>query len=99
MPRGNCFVGIAGAHAAAGRLNDAVIWQRKALAENPAGIWMYIADSCYALKTGNWSRVREAVACMRRAQPELSVSLIVATYPPADPGWLDAVARVGMPLT
>ncbi len=99
LPRGNCFVGIASAHAAAGRLEDAVLWQRKALGENPAGIWMYITDSCYALKTGNRSRVVEAVECMRRAQPELSVSLIVATYPPADPGWLDAVARAGMPLT
>jgi hypothetical protein len=76
-----------------------VLWQRKALGENPAGIWMYITDSCYALKTGNRSRVVEAVECMRRAQPELSVSLIVAIYPPADPGWLDAVARAGMPLT
>jgi AraC-like DNA-binding protein len=97
-PRGNSFVGIASAHAAAGRLEDAVLWQRKALAENPASNWMYISDSCYALKTGNRSRIAEAVACMRHAQPELSVSLIMATYPPADPGWLDAIARAGMPL-
>jgi AraC-like DNA-binding protein/TolB-like protein len=98
-PRGNCFVGIASAHAAAGRLEDAALWQRKALAENPASTWMYILDSCYALKTGNRTRVAEAVECMRRAQPEFSVSLITATYPPADTGWLDAIARAGMPLT
>jgi adenylate cyclase len=97
-PRGNSFVGIAGAHAAAGRLEDAVLWQRKALAENPTATWMYILDSCYALKTGNQSRIVEAVERMRRAQPEFSVSLIMATYPPADPGWLDAIARAGMPL-
>jgi adenylate cyclase len=99
LPRGNRFVGIASAHAAAGRLEDAVLWQRKALAENPAGTWMYILDSCYALKAGNWSRVLEGVECMRRAQPELSVSLIMVTYPPADPTWLGALARAGMPLT
>ena len=67
--RGNCFGGIAYAHAAAGRLEDAVLWRRKALAENPAGTWMHIMDSCYALKTGNRSRVVEAAECMRRAQP------------------------------
>jgi adenylate cyclase len=96
--RGNSFVGIASAHAAAGRLKDAVLWQRKALAENPDGTWMYILESCYALKTGNWPRLVEAVEHMRRAQPEFSVSLIMATYPPADPVWLDAIARAGMPL-
>jgi hypothetical protein len=26
------------------RLADALLWQRKALAENPAGTWMYILD-------------------------------------------------------
>ena len=97
--RGNCFGGIACAHAAAGRLEDAVLWQRKALGENPAATWMHIMDSCYALKTGNRSRVVEAVECMRRAQPEFSISLILATYPPADPHWVEAVARAGMPLT
>ncbi len=97
-PRGNSFVGIASAHAAAGRPEQAALWQRKALAENPASNWMYITDSCYALKTGNRPRFVEAVECMRRAQPEFSVALIVATYPPADPGWLDAIACAGMPL-
>jgi adenylate cyclase len=99
LPRGNCFVAIGIAHAAAGRLEDAVLWQRNAVTENPTSTWMYILDSCYALKTGNWSRVAEGVECMRRAQPELSVSLIMATYPPADPTWLAALTRAGMPLT
>jgi AraC-like DNA-binding protein len=99
LSRGNCFVGIAGAHAAAGRLDHALLWQRKAMAENPSGTWMHIMDSCYALKAGDWSRVVTGVECMRRAQPEFSVSLIMATFPPADPVWLDAVARASMPLT
>ena len=42
--------------------------------------WLYIVDLCYALKTGNWSRVVEGVERMRRAQPEFPVSLIMATY-------------------
>lgn len=99
LSRGNCFGGIAGAHAAAGRLDDALHWQRKAMAENPAGTWMHILDSCYALKAGDWSRVMSGVESMRRAQPEFSVSLIMAAYPPADPAWLDALSRAGMPLT
>ncbi len=99
LSRGNCFGGIAGAHAAAGRLENAMLWQRRALAENPAATWMYIPDSCYALKAGDWSRVVAGVECMRRAQPQFSVAQITATYPPADPVWLDAVTRAGMPLT
>ncbi len=39
LSRANCFSGIAVAHAAAGRLADAVLRQRKALAENRAGTW------------------------------------------------------------
>ena len=98
LSRANCFSGIAAAHAAAGRLADAVLWQRKALAENPAGTWMQITDSCYARKTGDRPRLAYGVECMRRAQPEFSVSVIMATYPPADPVWLDALTRAGMPL-
>jgi AraC-like DNA-binding protein len=97
--RGNCFGGIAQAHAAAGRIDDALLWQRRALAENPTATWMYILDSCYALKSGDWPRVMEGVEHMRHAQPEFSLSLIMATYPPADPEWLDALSRAGMPLT
>jgi hypothetical protein len=26
-------------------LTDALLWQRKALTENPAGTWMYILDT------------------------------------------------------
>ena len=40
-----------------------------------------------------------AVEHLRRAQPEFSVSLMMASYPPSDPDWLEAVARAGMPLT
>jgi AraC-like DNA-binding protein/TolB-like protein len=99
LSQGNCLNGIAAAHAAAGRLEEALLWQRKALAANPAGTWMYILDTCYALKAGHWSRVVAGVDCLRRAQPGFSIARIMAAYPPADPAWLEALPRAGMPLT
>jgi hypothetical protein len=42
--------------------------------------------------------VADAVEKLRRAQPELTVSLLVASFPPSDPDWLDALTRAGMPL-
>jgi adenylate cyclase len=99
ISRANCFVGIASAHCHAGRRAEADLWTRKALAENPEATWIYRWQTCYSAKWHDASVLIAAVEHLRRAQPEFSVSLMMASYPPSDPDWLEAVARAGMPLT
>lgn len=99
LSRINCLTGIAGAYGASGQMTDALLWRRKALAENPAATWLYGMDACTALEAGDWSRFVVDVECMRRGQPELSVSLLKECYPPVYPWILDAFKQVGMPLT
>ena len=99
ISRANCFVGIASAHCKAGRRAETDLWTRKALAENPEATWIYRWQTCYSAKWRDASGLIAAVEHLRRAQPEFSVSLMMASYPPSDPDWLEAVARAGMPLT
>jgi AraC-like DNA-binding protein/TolB-like protein len=99
LSRINCLTGIAGAHYAGGQMTDALLWRRKALAENPAATWLWGMDACTALEAGDWCRFVGDVECMRRGQPELSVSLLKDCYPPVDPRVLDAFRRAGMPLS
>ena len=99
LSRINCLTGIAGAYCASGQMTDGLLWRRKALAENPAATWLYGMDACTALEAGDWSRFVVDVECMRRGQPELSVSLLKDCYPPVYPWILDAFRKAGMPLT
>jgi AraC-like DNA-binding protein/TolB-like protein len=98
ISRANCFVGIATAHCKADRMEETDLWTRKAIAENPEAWWLYRWQSCYATKMGDRPKIRAAVEHWRRAQPEITVSLLVACYPPADPGWLEELVRAGVPL-
>ncbi len=99
LSRINCLIGIAGAHAKAGRLAEASLWRRTALAENPAATWLYVMDACPALEAGDWARFVADVECMRRGQPELSIALLQDSFHPMEPSVLDALPRAGMPLT
>ncbi|HEX5326772.1 MAG TPA: helix-turn-helix domain-containing protein [Acetobacteraceae bacterium] len=98
LPQANCMHGIASAHYAAGRFDQAMTWARKALAENPEADWMHKLLSCSANKLGDKATVARSVDCMRRARPHLTVSEIVEIWPWADTGWLEAITRAGMPL-
>ena len=40
-PRSNCFLGVASAHRSAGRLQEAILWTRRVLSENPDAAWLY----------------------------------------------------------
>jgi AraC-like DNA-binding protein/tetratricopeptide (TPR) repeat protein len=91
------FLGMASAHRAAGRLPEAELWARKALAENPDVASTYRWESRYAFDLGDRARMVQAVERMRRLHPEASESLLVAIDPCADTHWLDAVAGAGLP--
>jgi tetratricopeptide (TPR) repeat protein len=95
----SCLYAIGTAHWRAGRFEETVRWVRQALAENPNATWMHRNLSCAAAKLGDTATVVRSVDCMRRAQPHITVSLVVENYPIADPDWLEAITRLGMPLT
>jgi len=99
LSRINCLIGIAGAHAKAGRLAKASHWRRTALAENPAATWLYVMDAHPALEAGDWAGFVANAERMRRGQPELSIALLRDSCHPMDPSVLDALPRAGMPLT
>ena len=94
----SCIYAIGAAHWNAGRFEETVRWSRWALAENPDAHWMHRHLSCAAAKLGDKATVIQSVERMRRAQPHLTVSLLVENYPVADPDWLEAITRAGMPL-
>jgi AraC-like DNA-binding protein/TolB-like protein len=95
----SCIYSIGAAHWNAGRYHEAVRWIRQAMPVNPDAMWMHRHLSCAAAKLGDMATVADSVDRMRRAQPHLSVSLLVENYPVADPDWLHAIARAGMPLS
>ena len=92
-----CFMGLAWAHRSAGRLQEAELWARKALAENPDAASMYRWESRYAFELGDRARMVQAVERMRRLHPDVSVSLLAASDPWADTHWLDALGSAGLP--
>ena len=71
---------------------------RKALAENPGGTWIYRCMSSIAFKVDDQAGVVQSVDHLRRAHPHLTVSWH-ANHFSADPGWLEALAKAGMPLS
>jgi AraC-like DNA-binding protein/TolB-like protein len=99
VSRTNCLHGIANAFLVAGRWEDAELWLRKALAECPDAVWMHRTISRLALRKGDLPGIRPSVACLRRAYPFLTVSFLADNYPVCEAGWLEAVARAGMPLS
>jgi len=92
------FMGMASAHRSAGRLREAEVWARKALAENPDMASTHRWEAQYAFDIGDLARMAQAVEHMRRLHPDASVSLLMACAPGADPRWLDAMAGAGLPL-
>ena len=97
MPQSNCFLGIADAHRAAGRREDAILWVRKAIAANPPAIWLQRNRFFYAWELGDRTEQMLAVDCLRRGVPELTASRVAHGWP--CPDWLDALVAAGMPLT
>jgi AraC-like DNA-binding protein/tetratricopeptide (TPR) repeat protein len=98
MSRSNCFHGIGSAYCMAGRRDDARLWLHKALAENPDGAWIHRSLSCLAYQIGDRGGVAQSIDRLRRAHPYLTVSYHADNFP-ADPRWLDTLARGGMPLS
>jgi AraC-like DNA-binding protein/tetratricopeptide (TPR) repeat protein len=100
MPRSNCYLGIATAHRCAGRNLEAIPWMQKALSENPDAAWLYREQSCLMFRLGDRAGMAKAVESLRRIQPEITVSLLMASFvhPEYGIGWCEALAETGLPL-
>ena len=96
MPRDNYFIGIAHVHRAAGRLDEAIHWLRKGLAENPSAMVLERLLACWAWRLGDKSTSRQSVEAIRRAQPDLTVSGLIPLLPRAD--CPDVLKSAGLPL-
>jgi adenylate cyclase len=92
-----CFTGIASAHRVAGRAQEAELWAQRALAERPDEAWMHRWQSRHAFELGDRKRMARAAEQLRRSHPGVSVSLLAAADPWADPRWLDALGGAGIP--
>ena len=95
MPRENCFNGIAQAHWAAGRTEDAVRWSRKAIAENPRADVAYWNLICCMLELGCHSEARQLASELCRIYPEISVARLSEARPDC---CFDGLLCAGLPL-
>ena len=95
MPRDNCFHGMGLAHDLAGRLEDAVRWERRAVAENPRAAPSYRNLICLDDRLGLASDVRKLAAQLCRLCPETRVSRLRETHPQYP---FEGLERAGVPL-
>lgn len=95
MPRDNCFLGIAQAHEAAGRLDAAARWANRAIAENPQASLPKRLLICYHTKSGRYFAARELAAQLCREHPEVRISRLAQVHPDFCP---DVLLRAGVPL-
>jgi tetratricopeptide (TPR) repeat protein len=65
-----------------GRLQDAVLWTQAGLAENPNAVVLHRRMAYYFATMGEKSWARRSVETLRRAHPDLTVSGLMASYPP-----------------
>jgi TolB-like protein len=67
-PRSNCFIGMASAHRAAGQPQEAIVWTRRAVAENPNTAWLYRELGRAAHALGDRPGMIRAIDCWRRGE-------------------------------
>ena len=94
MPQDNCFLGIAQAHGAAGRTDEAARWARRAVAENPRASLPKRLLICYADKLDRHLAARQMADQLCREHPEVSVSRLAQVHAGICP---DVLLRAGVP--
>lgn len=95
LPRENCFHGLAQAHHAADRPEEAVRWARRAFAENPRAEIIHRYLICLQEGVGNHSEAQRLAAELRRAHPDFRVSHLAEVLPNVV---IDHLRRAGLAL-
>ena len=94
LPRDNCFLGIAQAHEAAGRLEEATRWARRAMAENPRALLPKRFLIYCEGRLGRHFAARQMADQLCREHPEVRVSQLEQAHPHACFG---SLLRAGVP--
>ena len=85
-------VGIAAGHFGAGRYDESARWFERAMAENPAAVWInHALTSAYALGTRK-EEARRSLAELTRAFPDLTIAKVRSGLPYRS-GYLDRIAE------
>jgi adenylate cyclase len=80
-PNANRLIGIGSAHFDAGRYNEAALWKRKALQEQPGTAWINRTLSVSYVRLGDQSAALDSVSALRRYSADLTIGKIVAAVP------------------
>jgi adenylate cyclase len=95
MPRDNCFLGIAQAHGAASRFEEAARWARRAIAENPRSSlpkrWLIY----YEEMSDRHFAAEQLADQMSRDHPDVRISQFEQIHKAC---FLDILRRAGVPL-
>ena len=98
MPRENCLHGIAMANRAAGRLDAAIRWELKALAENPGATMLHKFVVFHASRLDERCMAQRSGDELRRAHPELTITSLADADLIERPECMDFLRRVGVPV-
>ena len=80
-PSANCLIGIGCAHFDAGRYDQAAVWKRKALQQQPGTAWINRSLSVSYARLGERTAALESLAALQRYSPDLTIDQVVASIP------------------
>jgi TolB-like protein len=80
-PSANCLIGIGCAHFDAGRYEQAVLWKRKALQQQPGTAWINRSLSVSYARLGERTAALDSLAALQRYSPDLTIDGVMASIP------------------
>lgn len=97
----NAMVGIGVAHFNGGRYRESARWQARALVEHPSSAWIHrTLCPAYAL-AGEQAEAEHSLRCLREAYPTLTLSQVMADFPPLTEAYrarvFEALDGLGLP--
>jgi adenylate cyclase len=97
----NCLIGIGCSHWVAGRNEEALSWLRKGMLEHPGWVLpLRIVAACLA-QLGRISEAREVAQQVRQAEPDITISKVMAITPYRDTEFLvryaEGMRNAGLP--
>jgi adenylate cyclase len=96
----NWLYGIGCSHFVAGRYEQAVAWQEKALFANPAATWMYRGLISAYVFAGHLDQAKAGLRELLQAYPDLTISSVRAALPNEEEStarFLEGLRRAGLP--
>jgi TolB-like protein/AraC-like DNA-binding protein/tetratricopeptide (TPR) repeat protein len=80
-PSANCLIGIGCAHFDAGRYEQAALWKRKALQQQPGTAWINRSLSVSYARLGERTAALDSLVALQRYSPDLTIDRIMASIP------------------